>query len=76
MADADRGARARAESRFRALQSDTEAQEAERPAYEVAADATREKMARLKALREAREAAEKERADVARDRARKARSTV
>jgi len=60
-------AKARAQAVFRSPVS------APVPALESDADAARAKMARLKALREAREKAESERAEIWREKARRAR---
>ncbi len=51
-------ARAKAESSFRDVQGKAAQADAAKPQYEVEGDALREKTARLKRLREAREAAQ------------------
>lgn len=58
MTDSSPLARARAESTFREMQGKSEHTAAAKPQYEVESEALREKTARLKRLREAREAAQ------------------
>ncbi len=51
-------ARARAENSFRDVQGKTASKAVPKPQYEVEGDALRDKIARLKALREAQETAQ------------------
>jgi hypothetical protein len=58
MADSSKEARERADARFRKAQKTAQEGERARQAYEAQAQATREKTARLRALRLEKEAAE------------------